>query len=194
MKKVIVAVVVSVAVVACSIGIGAAASARSGSTATFETGSHNVADIPVSIKSSWITNSEGYLCLRLDITNNGDKAIRDIQGVFHYTDYGYEDTVVNSYYWPSPAGTTLYVYDADGQDIYGKSKPRIEPGEMLSLVIHKIPSEWISYVYEVRGYITWIDFGPGNNWGTKDLHVPDETLLAYRAFSVEVAPVYGYGR
>ncbi|MCL2679537.1 MAG: DUF3426 domain-containing protein [Dehalococcoidia bacterium] len=184
MRKIIVTVVLSLLLVAYAVGIIVAIVAFSRSIPEPDPGSID----DISIRSSWVPGSDGLLWLRLDITNNGDKAIRDIQGVFHYTDYGHNDTVVNSYYWPSPAGTTLYVYDAFGQSIYEKSKPRIEPGEMLSLVIHKIPGEWISYVYEVRGYITWIDFGPGNSWGTKDLKASE--ISEAEVFKVEVAPIF----
>jgi len=127
-------------------------------------------NIPISIESSWITNSEGFLCLRLDITNNGNKTIRDIQGTFRFTDYGYNDTVINDSGF-GHTGHTLYLYDGDGRDIYNKPKTQIKPSETLSLVIHKMMQRDISYVYVVQGYITWIDLVSADNWGMKDIKV-----------------------
>ena len=186
--KILAAILIPVAIVLGLVGLGGAVSARSGSTVSFESGIYDVNNIPISIEGSWVINPEGYLCLRLDITNDGDRTIKDIQGMFYFTDYGHNDTIVGKYDWRE--SRTLYLYDTDGREIDGKSKTTIRPGETLSLVVHKMPRSWVSYMYEVHGYITWIDFGSSNCWGTKNF-IASESILQSMAFKIEIEPLYG---
>jgi len=140
MKRILITTAISVALIACSLGMPACA-----------TSTDNFDDMPISIESSWIINLEGYYCLRLDITNNGNKTIRDIQGIFYFTDYGHNDTIINSFSWNK--GFTLYLYDISGREIYRQPTTKIKPGETLSLVIRKMPRNWVSYVSSPPGKI-----------------------------------------
>ena len=148
---------------------------------------HNFDSIPVSIVSSWTINQEGYYCLRLDITNNGNKTIRDIQGIFYFTDYGYDDTIASKYSWN--LGHTLYLYDSNGKEILRKPKTKIKPGESISLVIHKQDHRKISYEFEVHGYITWVDLIYADNWGTKDI-VASEADISSKTPRIDIEPLY----
>jgi len=189
--KIIAIILATIVLVGSFVGGGIMLAARSTSVNETDSGIYNIDDIPISVESMWITNSEGYLCLQLDITNNGENTIKDIQGIFTFTDYGSSDTIIHNYGWPS--GQSLYLYDSEGRDIHNKQKTKIKPGETLSLVIHKMSRHDVSLVFESHGYITWIEFEAGNNWGTKDYKASD-TILNHRAFRVEIEAVYGYSR
>ena len=146
-------------------------------------------EMPITVESSWVIGQDGDHCLRLDITNIGNKTIRDVQGIFYFVDYDRNGTVINGAEWN--LGHTLYLFDGDGTEIYGHKKTKIKPGETLSLVVHKENRHHISYMYEARGYITWVDLQNADNWGTKDL-ITTEADIASKSPKIEIDPLYGY--
>jgi len=178
MKKMLLIMLMSVMLIISSFGISAC---------TKESNSFD--DLPINITSSWGFNKEGYLCLYFNITNNSDKTIRDIQGYSRFTDYDCNGNIIGDNSNTYGLAGSLYLWDVEGNSIYHKTNQKIKPGETITLMVIKMPKEFVSYMYEARIYITWIDFVFTDNWGAKDL-IGYESYIASKAPMVDVEPLY----
>ena len=149
---------------------------------------HKYDDMPIIVEASWFRGADDFYCLQLDITNIGDKTIRDVQGVYVFTEYDCNDCVLSRWGWFG--GYSLYLYDADGNSLHGIPNKKIKPGETVSLVIEKVehrilePCKRESYVY-----VTWIDLVSADNWGTKNMIRP-ERYMSVMVPRVEVDAFY----
>jgi len=136
------------------------------SACTTSTG--NFDDIPISVTGSWSRDKEAAICLFIHITNNSDKIIRDVQGLYFHYSFGSNGSVndplvIDGY----SKGGSLFIFDSEGNRI--RKKPMIKPGETITVIISKLSSPAIMHEsFEVRVYITWIDFVSADNWGIKN--------------------------